>query len=73
MAPEVNPQLLVNKYAGTGQAANKVPLGQPGSVERISTNQVIGTYFENGIPIGPTTNFTIRYAKDGVHIIPARP
>jgi filamentous hemagglutinin len=70
---DVDPQILVNQYAGTGQVANKVPLGQPGSVERIKTNQIVGTYYENGMAVGPTKNFTIRYGKDGVHIIPARP
>jgi len=69
----VDPQALVNQYAGTGQAANKFPLGTPGSVERITTKNVIGTYYENGVAVGPTTNFTIRYSKKGVHIIPARP
>jgi len=74
LADGVDPQALVNQYAGTGQAANKIPLGQPGSVERISTDKVIGNYIDDkGVLIGPTTNFTIRYAKDGVHIIPARP
>jgi RHS repeat-associated protein len=73
LAPGVDAQALVNQYAGTGQAANRVPLGQPGSVERISTNQTIGTYYDNGVAVGPTTNFTIRYGKDGVHIIPSRP
>jgi filamentous hemagglutinin len=73
LASDIDPQVLVNQYAGTGQAANKVSLGQPGSVERITTNQTIGIYYENGVAVGPTTNFTIRYGKDGVHIIPARP
>ncbi len=63
----------MNQYAGTGQAANKVPLGQPGSVERIKTNQIVGTYYVNGMAVGPTKNFTIRYGKDGVCIVPARP
>ena len=69
----VDPQMLVNEYAGTDLAANKVPLGAPGSVERIVTKRIIGTYYEDGNLIGPTSNFTIRYAKDGVHIIPVRP
>ncbi|WP_417663508.1 polymorphic toxin type 50 domain-containing protein [Pseudomonas sp.] len=73
LASDVDPQCLVNQYAGTGQAANKVPLGQPGSVERVTTNKIVGTYYEDGVAVGPTTSFTIRYSKSGVHIIPARP
>jgi hypothetical protein len=44
LAPGINPQILVNRYAGTGQAANNVPLGYPGSVERVTTAEVVGTY-----------------------------
>ena len=73
LEPGVDPQALVNRYAGTGQAANNAPLGQVGSVERIKTSEVIGTYVDKGVVVGPTTNFTIRYGNKGVHIIPARP
>jgi len=67
-------QSLVNKYAGsTGKSVNSKPLGSAGSVERISTNKIIGNYFENGKLVGPTTNFTIKYSNSGVHIVPARP
>ena len=54
LASDIYPQALVNQYAGTGQAANKVPLGQTGSVERIRTSKVVGTYYENGVAVGPT-------------------
>lgn len=72
LSSDIDPQALVNQYAGTGEVANEVPLGQPDSVERITTNQTIGIYYENGVAVGPTKNSTIRYDKNGVHIIPAR-
>jgi len=49
-------------------------LGQAGSKERITTDKIIGVYYDaQGNMIGATKNFTIHYAKDGVHIVPARP
>ncbi|MBD5772109.1 polymorphic toxin type 50 domain-containing protein [Marinomonas colpomeniae] len=72
----IDPQKLVNQYAGTGQHVNpnKAPLGQPGSTERIKTDSPIGEYVDvQGINHGPTNNFTIRYSKKGVHIVPAAP
>lgn len=73
LEPGLDVQGIVNRYAGTGQAANGVPLGQPGSTERIKTNSVIGVFYDSNGVGSPTTNFTIRYSKSGVHIVPARP
>lgn len=74
LATGVNPQALVNQYAGTGRATNNVLLGQAGSKEVIVTNKVVGNYIDDkGNDFGLTTNFTIHYAKNGVHIVPARP
>ncbi len=73
---DVDPQQLINQYAGTGQHVNpnKARLGEPGSVERVRTDSPIGNYVDaNGVNHGPTNNFTIKYAKDGVHIVPAAP
>ncbi|NUE65639.1 polymorphic toxin type 50 domain-containing protein [Snodgrassella sp. ESL0253] len=73
--PNINVQKLVNDYAGTGR---EIPtgraLGTPGSKESISTNKVIGQYYDTKAEtFVPTTNFTIHYSKRGVHIVPARP
>ncbi|WP_460940564.1 polymorphic toxin type 50 domain-containing protein, partial [Pandoraea terrae] len=69
-----NPQQLVEKFAGTGQSANGIPIGQAGSRERVDFGDVIGIYVD---PVteerSPTTNGIIHYGKDGVHIVPARP
>ncbi len=71
----IDTQSLVNQYAGTGrEIPTNRPLGTPGSKEVISTNKIIGQYYD--ITTGsfvPTTNFTIHYSKTGVHIVPARP
>jgi hypothetical protein len=70
----IDVQKLVNNYAGTGSVKGKIPLGQPGSKENISTNQFIGKYYDHNINMFvPTKNFTIHYSKKGVHIVPARP
>lgn len=73
---DVDPQQLINQYAGTGQHVNpnKARLGEPGSVERVRTDSPIGNYVDaNGVNHGSTNNFTIKYANDGVHIVPAAP
>ena len=71
----IDTQSLVNQYAGTGrEIPTNRPLGTPRSKEVISTNKIIGQYYD--ITTGsfvPTTNFTIHYSKTGVHIVPARP
>lgn len=67
-------QKLVNDYAGTGTSLNSIPLGKPGSRERIMGNKIIGNYYNmETSKFEPTTNFTIHYSKTGVHIVPARP
>lgn len=72
---DANVQGLIDSYAGTtGKSVNNIPLGAPGSVERISHNQSIGIFIDGqGNNLGMTNSFTIKYAKDGVHIVPARP
>ncbi|WP_156804809.1 CARDB domain-containing protein [Synechococcus sp. PCC 6312] len=69
-----NPQSLIDQFAGKGQAANKIPIGQPGSNERVDFGETIGNFVDQdtGIKI-PTTIGTIRYSKKDVHIVPARP
>ena len=70
----VNPQELVNKYAGSGRQANNIAVGNPGSKEIVAADRVIGKYYDrvNGKYVD-TKNFTIVYSKKGVHIYPARP
>jgi hypothetical protein len=69
-----DPQSLINKFAGKGQSVNNVPKGQPGYKERVDFREVIGNFVDQktGKSI-PTTKGIIHYAKDGVHIVPARP
>lgn len=62
------------KSAGTGDPVGSVPRGSPGFKERINFGKVIGNYVDPVTGKGtPTTNGIITYAKDGIHIIPARP
>jgi hypothetical protein len=70
----IDVQQLVDNYAGTGASLNKIPLGSAGSKERITTNRLIGNYFnESTGKFEPTNNFIIHYSKNGVHIVPSRP
>jgi hypothetical protein len=68
-----NPEELVQK-AGTGQAVNNVPRGQPGFKERVDFGKVIGKYIDPNTGVStPTTKGIINYSKNGIHIVPARP
>ncbi|WHP32246.1 hemagglutinin repeat-containing protein [Trabulsiella odontotermitis] len=69
----VSPDSLLPKL-GTGQQVGNVPVGTPGSKERINYGKPIGNYIDpqTGISI-PTTNGIVHYGKNGVHIVPARP
>ncbi|MGH7489624.1 MAG: polymorphic toxin type 50 domain-containing protein [bacterium] len=69
-----DPQRLVDQFAGTGEAANKVPRGEAGFKERVDFGRIIGTYVDpsTGVAV-TTTKGIIVYASDGVHIVPARP
>ncbi len=69
-----SPQELINKYAGTGIKVNERLPGVPGFQELVNFNEVIGTYVdEMGVIKMETTWGKIHYAKDGVHIVPAKP
>uniref|UniRef100_UPI001C90E852 hemagglutinin repeat-containing protein n=1 Tax=Rhizobium laguerreae TaxID=1076926 RepID=UPI001C90E852 len=70
-----DPQGLVDAHAGTGQQVGNIPVGQPGSKERVDFgNKVIGKYVDpvTGEKI-PTTKGIIHYGSKGVHIVPSRP
>jgi hypothetical protein len=66
-----DPQGLLNRFAGTGQAVAGVA-GQPGFRERVNFGQVIGQIEVNGV-LTNTTKGIIHYSKAGAHIVPAHP
>jgi RHS repeat-associated protein len=69
-----NPQDLVDRFAGKGQQAGKIPPGMPGFKERIDFGEIIGIYVDKTTGESmPTTVGILHYSKDGVHIVPARP
>jgi filamentous hemagglutinin len=70
-----DPQGLLDRWAGTGSPVNNVPIGQPGSKERVEFGKVIGDYLHPGTgEAAPTTKGIIVYDRRGrAHIIPARP
>jgi filamentous hemagglutinin len=69
----VNPAKLAGR-AGTGQQVGKLPVGTPGSKERVNFGETIGDYIQDGVgPPQPTSIGIIHYAKDSIHIVPARP
>lgn len=71
-----NPKLqqLVDRFAGKGQQVGNTPRGQPGFKERIDFGEIIGEFVDNVTgQVIKTTKGIITYAKNGVHVIPARP
>lgn len=69
-----DPQRLLNQHAGTTTSVNKVPLGQPGSKERVDFGQIIGRFRDemSGSYV-PTVRGMIHYGKQGAHIVPIEP
>ena len=60
-------QDLINQYSGKGQRIDY-------TTERVDFKKVIGKYVdEQTEKMYETTVGTIRYSKNGVHIVPARP
>lgn len=60
-------QKLIKEYSGTGQKINS-------NSERVNFNRVIGKFVDEATGKAyDTTIGTIRYSKDGAHIVPARP
>jgi filamentous hemagglutinin len=69
-----DPQGLLNRGAGTGEQVGNVPVGEPGSKERVDFGEVIGNYANpNTGEKTPTTIGIIHYGSRGAHIVPARP
>lgn len=58
--------------AGTRQQVGSIPVGMPGSKERVDFGGAIGTYIAGAGAATSTTNGIIHYSKDGIHIVPAR-
>jgi filamentous hemagglutinin len=66
---------LLNQKAGTGRPVNDVPVGEPGSKERVEFGKIIGAHVDplTGVA-APTSKGIIVYDRLGyAHIIPARP
>ncbi|MBB3291282.1 MULTISPECIES: polymorphic toxin type 50 domain-containing protein [unclassified Rhizobium] len=56
-----DPQGLVDGHAGAGQRVGSVPVGQPGSKERVDFGKIIGSYVD---PVtGETTDLTSVYCS----------
>ena len=62
-------QRLVDEFAGTGEI-----LPQNHNIERVNFGRVVGKYVDETTKESCETTWgTIRYAKDGVHIVPSNP
>lgn len=70
-----DPQGLLDQRAGTGSPINDIPVGKPGSKERVEFGKVIGEYISpDGGATVPTGKGIIAHDSKGkAHIIPARP
>lgn len=70
-----DPQALPDAWAGTGHPVNAVPIGQPGSKERVDSGEVIGEYVNpaTGLSMPKTKGIIVYDRRGSAHIIPARP
>lgn len=70
-----DPQRLVNAKAGSGIKRSGDYPGQPGYKELVNFGEPIGDVYskEGGLLYKQSTWGTIHYAKDGTHIVPAKP
>ncbi len=70
-----DPSNLLKEFAGKGVPKNKFAPGTNGYVERVDFGKVIGYYIDENTPTIklPTTKGTVRYSKDGAHIVPSHP
>ena len=67
-----DPESLASR-AGTGTQVGRVPVGQPGSKERVVFDDFIGDYVDEAGVVTPTKVGIIHYSNDGIHIVPGRP
>lgn len=70
-----NSQGLLDQWAGTGQAVTDIPIGRPGSEERVDFGKIIGNHVDPETRAATATSrVIIVYDRRGsTHIIPARP
>jgi hypothetical protein len=69
-----DPQVLLDRCAGTGQPVNNIPAGQAGYRERVEFGQTIGEYVDTAGNSTPTTRGIIHYDGPGrAHIVPSAP
>ena len=70
-----DPQGLLDQWAGTGQPVNDIPIGLPGSKERVDFGKVIGNYVdpETRMVIATSRGVIVYDRRGRAHIIPARP
>ncbi|UNK42125.1 polymorphic toxin type 50 domain-containing protein [Luteimonas sp. S4-F44] len=67
-----NPAEL-GRHAGAGQQVNNIPVGLPGSRERVNFGQEIGTTIDRAGNSSPKKNGIIHYGSNGINIVPSRP
>ncbi|WP_308797712.1 polymorphic toxin type 50 domain-containing protein [Agromyces silvae] len=68
-----DPRLLA-RHAGTGTPVGKLPVGHPGSRERVDFGEPIGRFVDrNTGAITETTRGITHYGKKGIHVVPSRP
>jgi filamentous hemagglutinin len=70
-----DPEKLLSEHAGKGIPKNDILPGAAGYVERVDFGETIGYYVDEKNPAVkiPTTKGTIKYSKDGAHIVPSNP
>jgi filamentous hemagglutinin len=68
----IDPRSLTAQV-GTGKQVGKIPVGQPGSKERVVFDDIIGVYIDQTGASSPTRVGVIHYSKSGIHIVPGRP
>jgi hypothetical protein len=67
-----DPESLASR-AGTGTQVGRVPVGQPGSKERVVFDDFIGDYVDEAGVATQTRVGIIHYSRDGIHVVPGRP
>jgi tetratricopeptide (TPR) repeat protein len=70
-----DPDRLLTEFAGKGVKKNNIQPGIPGYVEKVDFGEFIGYYIDIKNPTSKiaTTKGTIKYSKDGAHIVPSHP
>ncbi|MDI9472443.1 MAG: hypothetical protein GX260_03560 [Tissierellia bacterium] len=61
-------QIIIDRYSGKG-IVDSTRDGKARSVEYLSTNQILGIYYKDGVPY-ETRKAAIHYCKDSAHFVP---